>query len=244
MRQLGNKFLTIEQSSNQAIKKTKRNYKTPFTIILLILISLVFFCLSSWPLRSYLFKRNIEEGDNLLKERKYTEAYVHFQKSAMLLPYNKDAEKKEELSKKAARNILELQNFLKEKNENDLLKLIEEANGKVCNLQKDQLLIDKELAQIAAINLKFCAEEGPKNYNSWMLYGIANLKNSQNNYIFKEYKPDFRREAARAFEEAYKVDPINKIALEYLVEVYKIENNQEKVDLWQNLLDNLNKIEK
>jgi len=180
----------------------------------------------------------------LLVERKYTEAFVHFQKAEMLEPGDWKSKQRLELSKKAAKDILELRLLLKEKNQDELMQIISDADSKVCNLETDRVLIDKGLAQVALVNLKFCTSDGPKNYDSWLFLGITNQKLSEDNYIFKELKPDYRAEAKRAFEEAYKVDPIAKTAPEYLIELYKTDNNSEKVDYWQHLLDNLNKIEK
>jgi len=213
-------------------------------ILLLIIGSLIFLYLVTIPWRAYVCRKNLEQGENLLVERKYTEAFVHFQKAEMLEPGDWKSKQRLELSKKAAKDILELRLLLKEKNQDELTQIISDADSKVCNLEADRVLIDKGLTQVALVNLKFCTSDGPKNYDSWLFLGITNQKLSGDNYIFKELKPDYRAEAKRAFEEAYKVDPIAKTAPEYLIELYKTDNNSEKVDYWQHLLDNLNKIEK
>jgi len=234
---------TIEQSSNRAIKKqfTRRNTTK---IILAVLAGLVFFYLITIPWRNYTYRSQMKKGADALAGRQYTLAYVYFQKAGVLKFGDKESAERQELAKKSAADILLLRDFLVDNNQADLLRLIDGANSKVCNLENDRTLVNNDLSQVAAVNLKFCAEEGPKDYDDWIFYGISQLKISENNYIFKELKPDYRAEAERAFEEAYKVDPIAKTAPEYLIELYKIDNNSEKVDYWQHLLDNLNKIEK
>jgi len=220
------------------------NYRKTIKVTFLIIAGAVLLCLITIPWRVYVYRKNLEQGENLLVERKYTEAFVHFQKAEMLELGDLKSKQRAELSKKAAEDILELRTLLKDKNQADLLQIISAADSRVCNLETDRILIEKGLSQIALVNLKFCASEGPKNYDSWLFLGIANQKLSEDNYIFKELKPDYRRAAIAAFEEAYKTDPISRTPPEYLIALYKIENNQEKIDFWQKLLDNLDSIEK
>ena len=196
------------------------------------------------PWRNYIFQKNLADGKTLLSEQKYTEAYVKFEKAAILNPLNKKPNDLQALAKNSAADILSMWDFLHQENQNDLLALIDSADSKVCNLETDRILIEKDLAQVALINLKFCTSDGPKNYDSWLFLGVANQKLSEDNYIFKELKPGYRDAAITAFEQAYNADPISKTSLEYLISLHKIENNQEKVDYWQKLLDNLDRIEK
>jgi len=213
-------------------------------ILLLIIGSLIFLYLVTIPWRAYVCRKNLEQGENLLVERKYTEAFVHFQKAEMLEPGDWKSKQRLELSKKAAKDILELRLLLKEKNQDELTQIISDADSKVCNLETDRVLIDKGLAQVALVNLKFCTSDGPKNYDSWLFLGITNQKLSEDNYIFKELKPDYRKAALSAFEQAYDADPLDKTAIQNLIAVSKALGDSTKVDHWQKLLDNLNEIEK
>jgi len=143
-----------------------------------------------------------------------------------------------QLSKDAVLDITLIKELLGEKNP-DLLKVIELAEQKSCDLENDKLMIEKELSQIAATNLEFCANEGPQDYQSWLYLGIAYLDFSENNHIFKEQRGELRDKSISAFEKAYYADPTQKPALEYLIKVNKVNGNDEKVDYWQRLLDNL-----
>jgi len=196
------------------------------------------------PWRSYVYRKNIADGKSLLAERKYTQAYVKFQKAETIEIKSADAETLEKLAKDSAGNLLAMRNFLADEKKTDLLALIDRANSKTCDLELDKTLIDKGLPEVAKINLEFCTTNGPKDYNSWMFLGLANLRLSESENIFKELKPGLRSQAADDFSKAYFVDPVNKTAIQYAIEVNKIIGNQGEVDRWQKLLDNLNRIEK
>jgi hypothetical protein len=207
-------------------------------ITLLILASLIIVYVATLPYRNYVTNNLINKGEKLLAERNYTLAYVNFEKSSLLSPKNKITKERMQLSKDAALDITLIKELLGEENP-DLLKVLELAEQKSCDLENDKLMIEKELSQIAAINLEFCANEGLKNYESWLYLGIAYLKFSENNQIFKEQRGVLRDKSIVAFEKAYYADPTQKPALEYLVKVNKVSGNDEKVDYWQRLLDNL-----
>jgi hypothetical protein len=228
-------------------KPTKAEAKKPslwLKISLYIFGALILLFLITIPWRNYIAKKNIADGDRLLTERKYTEAYVHFQKAKILSLSDKNAEDRAQLTVSASKDITKLKDFFKEQNQSDLLKVIDDASSKVCNLDTDRLMIERGLSQIAVINLNFCTTEGPKDYSSWLLLGVANLQVSEDSSIFKDDKPTYRKNAILAFEGAYKADPVNKTAIEYIISVHKSENNQKEVDRWQKLLDNLVEIEK
>lgn len=211
-------------------------------ILFLILASLIIFYVTTLPYKNYVTKKLISKGEKLLAERNYTLAYVNFEKASLLSPKNKIVKERMRLSKDAVLDITLIKELLREKNP-DLLKVIEIAEQKSCDLKSDKLMIEKEFSQIATINLEFCANEGPKDYESWLYLGIAYLKFSENNQIFKEQRSKLRDKSILAFEKAYYTDPTQKPALEYLVRVNKINGNDEKVDYWQRLLDNLNKFQ-
>ncbi len=219
------------------------NNKT-IKILLLVISGIILLYFITMPWRNYIFQKNLADGKTLLSEQKYTEAYVKFEKAAILKPLDKEPQSSQNLAKDAAKDILAMRDFLRQQNQAELSQLIDSADSKVCNLETDRILIEKDLTQVALINLKFCTSDGPKNYDSWLFLGVANQKLSEDNYIFKELKPGYRQAALAAFEQAYNADPISKTPLQYLISLYKIENNQEKVDYWQKLLDNLDRIEK
>lgn len=213
-------------------------------IILLILTALVFLYLSTIPWRNYVSGQEMKKGDEALASQKYTLALVHYQKAKLLRPTDKSIADKQNLAQNSAKDILALKDFLAEKNQRDFLNLINSADSKTCNLETDRTMIEKNLSQIAKINLEFCANDGPKNYDSWLFLGLANQKLSEDNYIFKELKPGLRQAAADAYERAYAIDPINTTSIEYSISINKIIGNQAEVDRWQKLLDNLVKISK
>jgi len=212
-------------------------------VTLLIFASLIIIYVATLPYRNYVTNNLISKGEKLLAERNYTLAYVNFEKAGLLSPWNKIAKERMQLSKDAALDITLIKELIGEENP-DLLKVIELAEQKSCDLENDKLMIEKDLSQIATINLKFCANEGPKDYQSWLYLGIAYLRFSENNQIFKEQRSGLRDKSIIAFEKAYYADPTQKPALEYLVKVNKVNDNSEKVDYWQRLLDNLNSFSK
>jgi tetratricopeptide (TPR) repeat protein len=232
---MNEKFLYI----NKRQKPPRFDPSQIIRIILLILASIIIIYIATIPWRNYVAKYLIEKGEEFLAERNYTLAYVNFEKANLLSPQNRTAEERMQLAKDAVLDIALLKDILREKNA-DLLKVLELSEQKSCDLENNKLMIEKELSQIAAINLKFCANEGPKDFESWLYLGIAYLRFSENNQVFKEQKPELREKSLSAFEKAYYADPTQKVALEYLVEVNKITDNSEKVDYWQRLLDNLN----
>ena len=207
-------------------------------VVFLIIASIIIIYVLTTPYRNYLSKNLISKGEEMLVERKYVSAYVNFLKASILAQNKKDSEQKMALSKKASEDIGAIKNILQNKNP-DLYKLLEISEQKSCDLENDKLMIEKDLSQIAIINLKFCAEEGPKNYESWLYLGSAYWQLSESDQIFKEQKPNLRDRSISAFEQAYYTDPTKKSALEKLIELNKITGNQEKVDYWQRLLDNL-----
>ena len=216
--------------------------KKTIKILLLVVGGLIFLYLATIPWRGYIYRNEMKKGDDALAGRQYTLALVHYQKAEIIQPGDKSAENRAALAQSAAGDILIMQDFLKEQSQNDLLALINSADSKTCNLETDRTLIEKGLSQVAKINLEFCANFGPKNYDSWLFLGIANQKLSEDNYIFKELKPGYRQNAADAYAKAYAVDPINKTAIEYAIAINKAIGNQSEVDRWQKLLDSLNKI--
>lgn len=229
--------------TNKKQKASRFDSSQIIRIILLILASLIIIYVATLPYRNYVTNNLINKGEKLLAERNYTLAYVNFEKASLLSPRNKIAKERMQLSRDAVLDITLIKELLGEKNP-DLLKVIELAEQKSCDLENDKLMIEKELSQIATTNLEFCANEGLKNYESWLYLGIAYLKFSENNQIFKEQRSGLRDKSIVAFEKAYYADPTQKPALEYLVKVNKINGNDEKVDYWQRLLDNLNSFSK
>lgn len=215
--------------------KNYKNFLITLSVIILILAVTI-------PWKNYIYRKNIADGKNLLAERNYTLALVKFEKASMLEISSSEAKNLQKLAKDSAGNILAMKNFLADEKKDDLLQLIDRADSKVCDLQFDRTLIDNDMPEVAKINLEFCANEGPKDYQSWIFLGLANLKLADNSRIFSELKPGFRQSAADAFAKAYAVDPVNKSAIEYSISTNKLIGNQSEVDRWQKLLDNLNKI--
>ncbi|MEI6144630.1 MAG: hypothetical protein WCP91_03480, partial [Candidatus Berkelbacteria bacterium] len=184
----------------------------------------------------------IKQGDDLLTSQKYTDAYVKYQKASLLQVDNEKAESRQKLAKDSAKDISVLKQFAGDNNYVDLSKLISDASSKICKPDIDRTLIENNLSGIAVINLKFCLNDGPKDYQNGIFLGLAYLHLANDSHMFSEFKPDFRLKAVDAFAKAYTIDPINKTALEDLVSTEKIIGDTNKVDYWQNLLDNLNKI--
>jgi len=208
-----------------------------FSVIVLIFVATI-------PWRRYVFNKNISAGDILLSEENFTDAYVKYQKAGLLQIDSKKATERQKLAKDSAKDFSILKGFLAYNKFDDVKKNVDSADSKVCNLQTDRALIDKNLAALAIINLKFCANAGPKDYQSWVFLGLANLKLANNDQMFFELKPSFRQLAAEDFEKAYYFNPINKEALNYLISTEKAIGDRDKVDYWQKILDNLNKISK
>lgn len=220
----------------------KDNQKKFIKIILSIIIAIILIFVVTIPWRKYVFNKNISQGNDFLAEQKYTDAYVKYQKAGLLQIDSEKAESRQKLAKNGAGDILVLRQFLTDNNYSDLLKLVDDANSKICKIDVDRALIEKKMSEVAIVNLKFCANDGPRDYQSWIFLGLANLKLADSNHMFADMKPNFRQQAANAFAKAYQVDPINKSAIEYSISTNKLIGNQSEVDRWQKLLDNLNRI--
>jgi tetratricopeptide (TPR) repeat protein len=230
---------------NSLLEKPKKNSYNwlklvKYVLCTLILISLIFFVTIPW--RKYVFNRIIKQGDDLLANGEFTLSYVEYQKASQLQIDNQKAKNRQELSKNAAIDLMALKDFLTENNYNQLLSEINQANSGVCDNSKNRQLIEDKKYHISVINLKFCANDGPKDYESWVLLGTAYYRISNSDKVFGELKKGFREKSVEAFENAYLVDPINKTAIENLIVAEKALGNNEKVDYWQKVLDNLIKI--
>ena len=221
---------------------SKYNWKKLIKPAIWLVAGVILLFVITIPWRKYVFNRNIKQGDDLLTNQKYTDAYVKYQKAGLLQVDNQQAESRQKLAKDSAKDISVLKQFANDNNYADLSKLIGEANSNLCKLDADRALIENNLAGIAIVNLKFCLNDGPKDYQSGIFLGLAYLHLANDSHMFSEFKADFRLKAVDAFTKAYAIDPINKTALEDLVSTEKIIGNKQKVDYWQNLLDNLNKI--
>ncbi|MCX6812445.1 MAG: hypothetical protein NTW79_02385 [Candidatus Berkelbacteria bacterium] len=214
-----------------------------FKILSLIAFSLIFLFLISIPVRNYLYRKSMSAGDNLLAERNYTLAFVKFEKAAVLRPSDDQAESRKKLAKDSAGDINDLRNFLSDRGEKDLLNSIEKADDKICDLETDQSLIKNNYDQIAKINLEFCSKNDPTSYAGWFLLGTADKNLSENTGIFKELKPNFRNQAETAFENAYLADPTKSDPIDFLLALYKIDGNSQRVAYWQRMQENLSKIQ-
>jgi hypothetical protein len=227
-------FTSQNKHKTQKINWLKTTIWIVVSIILLFVITI--------PWRRYVFNKNISQGDDFLAQQKYTEAYVEYQKAGLLQVDDQKAGDRLKLAKDSASNVLVLQQFLQCNNYSDLLKLIDDANSKVCNLAADRALINNNLPEVAKINLEFCANSGPRDDQSWLFLGLADLKLADSDHEFSDLKPGFRQQAANAFAKAYTANPLNKTAIVDSISIEKTIGDRTKVDYWQNLLDNLNKI--
>ncbi|TSC94425.1 MAG: hypothetical protein Athens101428_282 [Candidatus Berkelbacteria bacterium Athens1014_28] len=217
------------------------NFKLKKSIWLALVMVAIF--VLSFYYKNLVYQNLIADGDQNLAQRKYTLAYVDYQKADILQFFGDEAKKRQELAKSASGDILKLKPFLEEKKiNNDLLSAINLSESKSCNLELDRKLISENYSQIAIINLNFCATEA-KDFDSYLFLGVANLEMSKNSDIFKEDKPTYRQKAASVFESAYKIDPLSKTTLNYLIEVNRLLEKSDQVDHWQKMLDNLDKIQ-
>lgn len=208
-------------------------------VILLIAAAIILIYVATIPWRNYVFSKLIREGDKLLANLNYTEAYVNYEEASILAPTRSEAKEKMDLAKDAALDPRLIKDLLRENNP-ELLEVLEVAEQKSCDLEKDQKLIDSNYPQIAIINLEFCTADDQGTFQSWSKLGVAYLHYSESDKLFKENKPSLRNKARNAFERAYYADPTQTLALENLVKINQIIGDNEKVDYWQKLLDNLN----
>lgn len=201
----------------------------------------VIFIFASIPWKNYVYKKNISDGKNQLLQGKYTAAYVKFEKAKMLVPNSSEVSSLSDLSKASASDARKLKELKDVDNSVDVFALIDRADSKICDLELDKKLVTEDKSEIAKINLSFCSQNSPS-YDALITLGVANIRLSEDGDIFKELKPGLRKEAAAAFEAAYKIDPINKTAIEYAIEINKVIGDQKEVDRWQGILDKLEKI--
>ncbi|MFA5158250.1 MAG: hypothetical protein WC451_03660 [Patescibacteria group bacterium] len=203
----------------------------------------VIFIFVSIPWKNYVYKKNISDGRNLLLQGGYTSAFVKFEKAKMLGPNSSEASSLSDLSKASASDARKIKELTGVENSNDVFALIDRADLKICDLEFDKKLIGESKSDIAKINLTFCSQNSP-GYDALITLGVANIRLSEDGDIFKELKPGLRKEAAAAFAAAYEIDPINKTAIEYAIEINKVIGDQKEVDHWQSILDKLENIKK
>ncbi len=218
--------------------RTPLDFSPIIRAFLLVAAAIILIYVATIPWRNYVFSNLIKKGDELLSNLNYTEAYVNYEKAKLLAPARSEAKEKMDLAQKAVGDLRLIRDLLAEKNP-DLLQMIENAEQKSCDIEKDQKLIDNNYPQIAIINLEFCTADDRGDLQSWSQLGVAYLRYSESDKIFKEQKPELRQKARDAFEQAYYADPTQKLALENLVKINQIIGDDEKVDYWQKLLDNL-----
>lgn len=209
--------------------------------LLISAIVVVIFILISFPWRNYVYEKNVRDGKALLLNGKYTSAFVKFEKAKMIKPVSDEASNLKNISKESAEDARNLRKI--GDGSDEVIKLIDRADAKICDLEFDRKLITEGKSDIAKINLLFCSENAAT-YDGLISLGVANIRLSESPDIFKELKSVLRKQAAAAFAKAYEIDPINKTAIEYGVEINKVIGDQKEVDRWQKLLDNLVNIQK
>lgn len=178
-----------------------------FTIICVAFLAL-FFIIK--PICASFSEKYIARGDNYLMQKKYLSADLEYEK-AHSLSNNQKAIDRRELTKKCARNILEMRDMLSEKNNIALLNLFSEVNTvpKVESeaVKKSKELIEKNEYQLAIIPALTAIEMDQNYRDAWLYLGIANLKSAQYLELKQDDRDYYLSNAKNALNKAKEIDP-------------------------------------
>lgn len=187
----------------------KRNNKILTLLLILSLFFLALFFIIK-PICASFSEKYIARGDNFLMQKKYLSADLEYEKAFSLIQ-NQKAIDRRELTKKCARNILEMKDLLSEKNNIALLNLFAEANTvpKVESeaVKKSKELIEKNEYQLAIIPALTAIEMDQNYRDAWLYLGIANLKSAQYLELKQDDRDYYLSNAKNALNKAKEIDP-------------------------------------
>jgi len=207
---------------------TKQKYDFLFYFLKWVLILLIaFFSLKliMKPFLSDWSQNYTKKGDSYLQEKRYLNAKLCYDKALLLNKKNSAALAHKEIAIEAPRDVLVLESFYIEKGNTVESVFFEEIRelpiDETISTQKSKDLIEKGEFQLAIEAAKLSTKISSNYKDGWLYLGIANFKTAENLEISKAQKDIYFTEAKKAFLKVKSLDPENKDAADYLVEIEK-----------------------
>lgn len=206
-------------------QKNINQKKLPFLYLflkwlILILIMFVLLSLLIKPFRKNWSNDYTKRGNIYLEQKKYLTAELQYKKALILNGKNEEARTMFEFSTSAEKDVLELEDFYKNRNLSVELELFEKAKAipgsesEAVKIARE--LIDKEQYQLAIIPAKTATLMDKTYAEAWIYLGIANFRTAGYSEIRSENRENYLKEAKEAFLKAKELEPDNETANQYL----------------------------
>lgn len=215
-------------SSTAASDQKKHDFSFYFLKWLIICsIAILLLGLITKPIRKVWAKNYMQCGDNYLLQKKYQSAILEYDKALFLFWKNDQAKGRIDLAKSASSNVLQLEDFYKEKGLDSQMGLIKtvkslpENEDRATRLAKG--MIEKGEFQYAIIFAKDATEMDRNYRDGWLYLGIANLNAARMTEISAEVKKAYEGEAEKALQKAKSMDPEYKPTQDYLNELHRLK---------------------
>ena len=189
--------------------------------VLFTVIILVFFIVVG-ALKSPISESFIKKGDEKLAEGKFVEAVVEYKKAEYLVK-SKKIDEKLDLADRAQKDVLVIEDLIREKNDIEKLNLLAIAKS-VPGSEYETVLVAKRMIEsnepMLALIAANTAIEMNRNYkDAWLYLGIAHLETSQKIQLTLENKDFHYFEAKTAFERAKQIDQNDELIDKYLDQI-------------------------
>lgn len=195
--------------------------------LIVFLIAILLLSLLSKPIRKIWANNYIDQGDEYLLQKKYESAIIEYNKAMLLYWKNPKAKQKIVLAKNARGDVLEMENFYKEKGLSSQLELMREVKtlpeNETSAIKIAKEMIEKGEYQYAVIIAKDATEMDRNYRDAWLYLGIANLNAAKMMEIGSEAQGQYKAEAQKALQKAKSLDPEYKPTQDYLDELGKIK---------------------
>lgn len=169
------------------------------------------FYFGTLPARSKLSNRYIENGDQLIKEKRFLSADLEYRKALVLKRSNDQAVTRRELARAASRDITKLKDFFREQSEISRLRALEEAKTVPASeteaVRMSRQLLDIGEYQLAIIPAETAIQMDKSYRDGWLYLGIANYETARNIELSDDIREYYIGESQRALERAGEIDP-------------------------------------
>lgn len=196
-----------------------------FKWLIIILIAVFAFSLLTKPIRKKWANNYIGKGDSYLLQKKYESAVLEYDKALFLYWKNTDAKPRIALAKRASSNVLELEHFYREKEQDSQLGLIKKVRtlpeDETAAVMSAKTMIEQGEFQYAIIFAKNATEMDRGYRDAWLYLGIAYLDAGKILEIDSDAKKIYLDQAKTALTKAKNIDPEYKPTQDYLGELEK-----------------------
>ncbi len=183
--------------------------------VLVILILLVIITALKPPIAISFTK----SGDKKLRDEKFVEATVEYKKADFLID-SVEIDAKLKKVNEAQKDILVIEDLIREKNDIERLDLLNQAKSVPINEYESVLIVKKMLEAdepMFALIVANTALEMNRNYkDAWLYHAIAHLETTQKVKLTSENRNFHNTKAKEAFEKAKLLDPNDELIDKYL----------------------------